>query len=194
MSVCSPWSIAPRWKENEYIGCYDYRPQGLAIRLESTNVVHLRNGINPGTSMAVVLAKKKCDPGATRAVPDGSVAGPAPAADPPGSHCFQRPRSRKRSSTSAGGPSSYGRGSTITSSVSPSGSPAPTYCRSCNRIAIKIPVAIVGLEEAADGAHGENRDSEHHGHADHAENQPVGLQIEVVQSRSLWPVRGGRAT
>jgi hypothetical protein len=53
---------------------------------------------------------------------------------------------------------------------------------------------IVGLEEAADGAHGENRDSEHHGHADHAENQPVGLQIEVVQSRSLWPVRGGRAT
>jgi hypothetical protein len=52
---------------------------------------------------------------------------------------------------------------------------------------------IVGLEEAADGAHSENRDSEHHGHH-HTEGEPDGLRIEVLQSRSLWPVRGGGAT
>jgi hypothetical protein len=54
-------------------------------------------------------------------------------------------------------------------------------------------VRIVGLEEAADGAHSENRDSEHHGHH-HTEGEPDGLRIEVLQSRSLWPVRGGGAT
>jgi hypothetical protein len=52
---------------------------------------------------------------------------------------------------------------------------------------------IVGLEEAADGAHSENRDSEHQRYADHAENEPAGLRIEVVQSHPLWPVRGGGA-
>jgi hypothetical protein len=50
---------------------------------------------------------------------------------------------------------------------------------------------VVGLEEAADGAHPENRDSEHQRHADHAENEPAGLRIEVVQSPTLWPVRRG---
>ena len=52
---------------------------------------------------------------------------------------------------------------------------------------------IVGLEEAADGAHPENREGEHHGHRDHTEGEPAGLRIEVVQSHPLWPVRGGGA-
>jgi len=49
---------------------------------------------------------------------------------------------------------------------------------------------IAMLDEAIDNAPCADGDSDHHGHGDHAESEPAGLRVEIVQSHHLWPVRG----
>jgi HK97 family phage portal protein len=44
------WAFEPRWNENdpnEFIDYYDYVAHGARVRVEKTEIVHLRNGIDP---------------------------------------------------------------------------------------------------------------------------------------------------
>jgi len=52
---------------------------------------------------------------------------------------------------------------------------------------------ILGSEKAVGGPHGEHRQGEHYSHGQHTGGEADGLRIEVVQSRTVWPVRSGGA-